>query len=189
MSDIEIALRPLTVGDLPNLPQIRPTYKTETIFVLEKDGVGCEIGWRLIERAHSFDKGTLYDFGPEQQAQIGERLARPDDTYQCAAFSGGRLVGLLDVEIQHWNNTALLWNLMIDLDYRRQGLGRRFWHRALNFARQAGVRAIMIETQNTNVAACKFYAEMSCRLIGLNEVFYTNDGQASEVALFWAYLL
>jgi ribosomal protein S18 acetylase RimI-like enzyme len=184
-----IELRPLTVDDLPNLPQIRPTYKTETTYVLEKTGAGCEVGWRLIERERPFDKGALYDFGPEQQAQIGARLARPDGAYQCVAVSDGRLVGLLDVEIQPWNNTALLWNLMIDLDYRRQGLGRRLWHRALNFARQAEARAIMIETQNTNVAACKFYAEMGCQLIGLNEVLYTNNGQESEVALFWAYLL
>jgi ribosomal protein S18 acetylase RimI-like enzyme len=76
---------------------------------------------------------------------------------------------------------------MIDLDYRRQGLGRRLWHRALGFARQAEVRAILIETQNTNVDACRFYAQMGCQLAGLNEIYYTNDGLHREVALFWAY--
>src|SRR5512143_3392569 len=106
MSDI--GLRPLTAADLPNLPQIRPTYRTDTIYAVEKSGSGCEVGWRLVERPHPFDKGTLYDFGPEQQAQIGERLMRPDDTYQTVAEIGGRLVGFVEVEIQHWNNTAWL---------------------------------------------------------------------------------
>lgn len=186
-----INLRPLTPEDIPNLPQIRPTYKSSSILEVERSGTGLEIGWRLVERdlPQPFDKGTLYDFDEIAQAEIRARLERPDDTYQRVAESSGLLVGFLDIELQSWNDTAFLWNLMIDLDYRGQGLGRRLWHRALDFARQSDVRAIMIETQNTNVPACRFYARMGCELIGINEVYYTNDGLATEVALFWAYRL
>jgi ribosomal protein S18 acetylase RimI-like enzyme len=186
-----INLRPLTPEDIPNLPQIRPTYKSSSILEVERSGTGLEIGWRLVERdlPQPFDKGTLYDFDEIAQAEIRARLERPDDTYQRVAESSGLLVGFLDIELQSWNDTAFLWNLMIDLDYRGQGLGRRLWHRALDFARQSDVRAIMIETQNTNVPACRFYARMGCELVGINEVYYTNDGSATEVALFWAYRL
>jgi ribosomal protein S18 acetylase RimI-like enzyme len=188
-----INLRPIEPDDIPNLPQIRPTYTSPTILGVEKSGNGLEIGWRLVERALSqpFDKGTLYDFDEVAQAEIRARLARPDDIYQRVAVdeATGQLVGLLEVEIQAWNNTALLWNLMIDLAYRGQGLGRRLWHRAVEFAHQSEVRAIMIETQNTNIHACKFYARMGCQLIGINELFYTNDGLNTEVALFWAFQL
>jgi GNAT superfamily N-acetyltransferase len=188
-----ISLRPLQPDDIPNLPQIRPTYTSPTILGLEKSGDGLEIGWRLVERAlpQPFDKGTLYDFDEVVQAEIRARLARPDETYQRVAVDEAtkRLIGLLEVEIQAWNDTAILWNLMIDLAYRGQGLGRRLWHRALEFAQQAEVRAIMIETQNTNVPACKFYARMGCQLIGINELYYTNDGLNTEIALFWAYPL
>ncbi len=186
-----INLRPLTPEDIPNLPQIRPTYKSSSILEVERSGTGLEIGWRLVERdlPQPFDKGTLYDFDEIAQAEIRARLERPDDTYQRVAESSGLLVGFLDIELQSWNDTAFLWNLMIDLDYRGQGLGRRLWHRALDFARQSDVRAIMIETQNTNVPACRFYARMGCELVGINEVYYTNDSSATEVALFWAYRL
>jgi ribosomal protein S18 acetylase RimI-like enzyme len=186
-----IALRPLSADDIPNLPQIRPTYQSATILEVERSGTGIEIGWRLIERElpRPFDKGALYDFDEKTQGEIQGRLARPDDTYQRVAEYSGRLVGLLDVEIQYWNNTALLWHLMIDLDYRGQGLGRRLWHRAVDFARQSEVRAIIVETQNTNVPACKFYARMGCQLVGIDETYYTNDGLQTEVALFWAYRL
>jgi ribosomal protein S18 acetylase RimI-like enzyme len=186
-----INLRPLTPEDIPNLPQIRPTYKSSSILEVERSGTGLEIGWRMVERdlPQPFDKGTLYDFDEIAQAEIRARLERPDDTYQRVAESSGLLVGFLDIELQSWNDTAFLWNLMIDLDYRGQGLGRRLWHRALDFARQSDVRAIMIETQNTNVPACRFYARMGCELVGINEVYYTNDGSVTEVALFWAYRL
>ncbi len=186
-----ITLRPLSADDIPNLPQIRPTYQSATVLDVERSGTGIEIGWRLVERElpHPFDKGTRYDFNEKTQGEILARLVRPDDTYQRVAEHNGRLVALLDMEIQDWNNTALLWHIMIDLDYRGQGLGRRLWHRALDFARQAAVRAIIAETQNTNVPACKFYARMGCQLVGINETYYTNDGLQTEVALFWAYRL
>lgn len=186
-----INLRPLTLDDIPNLPQIRPTYKTSRILEVEKSGTGLEIAWRLVERdlPQPFDKGTLQDFDERAQADIRARLERPDDAYQRVAESDDQLVGLLDIELQPWNDTAFLWNLMIDLDYRGQGLGRRLWHRGLEFARQSDVRAIMIETQNTNIVACKFYARMGCELVGINEAYYVNDGTTSEIALFWAYHL
>jgi GNAT superfamily N-acetyltransferase len=188
-----ISLRPLQPDDIPKLPQIRPTYTSPTILSVEKRGDGLEIGWQLVERTlpQPFDKGALYNFDEVAQNAIRQRMARPDENYQRVAVDEeiGRLVGLLEVEIHAWNDTAMLWNLMIDLAYRGQGLGRRLWHRAVDFARQAEVRAIMIETQNTNIPACKFYARMGCRLIGINELFYTNDGQNTEIALFWAYPL
>jgi ribosomal protein S18 acetylase RimI-like enzyme len=188
-----IPLRPLTAEDIPALAEIRPTYKSPTILVVEKQhpDEGLNVGWQLIERELPvpFDKGKLYDFTPEVQEEIRERLSRPDDTYQRVADFEGKLVGILDTEIHYWNNTVFIWNLMVDLDYRGHGLGRRLWHRARDFARESGSRAIMIETQNTNVAACKFYQRMGCQLVGLNELYYTNDGPNTEIALFWAYIL
>ncbi len=186
-----ITLRPLELNDIPTLPQIRPTYQSKTILAVERSGSGLEVGWQLVERElpEPFNKGTLYDFNEDEQETIRNRLLRPDDTYQRVAEFNGRLVGLVDAEIQYWNHTVVLWNLMIDLDYRRNGLGRRLWHRVLEFARQADIRAIQIETQNTNVPACRFYERMGCQLVGVHETYYTNDGLATEVALFWSYPL
>jgi streptothricin acetyltransferase len=186
-----IDLRTLELQDIPNLVQIRPTYITDTILVLARSGSGLEVGWQLVEKKlpEPFDKGTLYDFTKDEQDLVYSRLLRPDETYQRVAEYNGRLVGLVEVELQDWNNTAHLANIMIDLDYRGKGLGRRLWHRALDFARQSEVRGIMIETQNTNVAACRFYERMGCQLVGLNEMLYTNDGATTEIALFWYYPL
>ncbi|MBX3081443.1 MAG: GNAT family N-acetyltransferase [Anaerolineae bacterium] len=186
-----IEIRALTEADIEKLPSIRPTYKSNSILAVEHQGEGITRGWQLTERPlqQPFDKGTLYDFDEENQANIRERLLHPDDTYQRVADYEGLLVGLLDVEIHYWNNTLFVWNLMVDLDYRNNGIGRRLWHRARDFAKQIGVRAIMIETQNTNVAACRFYERMGCQIVGLNEALYDNAEGIEEIALFWAYLL
>ena len=187
----EITLRPLEAADMPNLGQIRATYKTPVILAVERSGTGLTVGWRLVEQTlpQPFDKGTLYDFDEHEQAAILQRLARPEETYQRVAELSGRLIGLVEVELQAWNDTAFLRNLRVDLDYRSRGIGRRLWHRAVDFARRADVRALMIETQNTNIAACNFYARMGCKLVGINDALYTNNGYETEIALFWAYFL
>lgn len=186
-----IVLRPLTADDIPNLPQIRPTYQSNTILTLERSGEGIEVGWQFIEQrlAKPYDKGILYNFNEGAQKEILARLLRPDVTYLRVAESNGQLVGIADAEILPWNNTVFLWNLMIDIAYRGQGLGRRLWHRVVEFARDAEVRAITIETQNTNVPACKFYLRMGCQLTGFNEALYSNDNPNREIALFWTYFM
>ncbi len=192
-----IEIRPLTLEDIPNLPEIRPTYRADTILSLERSGSGYLVSWRLSERrlAQPFDKGGLYDFTPEAQAGIRERLKRGTAAYQrVAVLNGTRRVGLLDMTWQAWNETAFIWNLMVDLDFRRQGIGRRLWHLAVRAARAWNARAITLETQQTNIDACRFYARMGCRLVGLDEGMYANptespDAPITEFALFWAYPL
>ncbi|MCS6872383.1 MAG: GNAT family N-acetyltransferase [Anaerolineae bacterium] len=192
-----IEIRPLTSEDIPNLPQIRPTYRTDTILAVERSGSGYLVSWRLTERRldKPFDKGGLYDFTPEMQASIRERLKRGESAYQRVAVANStRLVGLLDMTWQAWNQTAYIWNLMVDLDFRRRGIGRRLWHLAVRAAQSWNARAITLETQQTNIAACRFYAQMGCRLVGLDESMYANvsespDALITEIALFWAYPL
>lgn len=192
-----IEIRPLTLEDIPKLPEIRPTYRTDTVLAVEREGEGYLVSWRLTERRleKPFDKGGLYDFTPETQAAIRKRLERGAAAYQrVAVLNAVRLVGLLDMVWQAWNETAFIWNLMIDLDFRRQGIGRRLWHLAVRAAREWRARAITLETQQTNIAACRFYAQMGCRLVGLDEAMYANPSNApnaplKEIALFWAYPL
>jgi ribosomal protein S18 acetylase RimI-like enzyme len=60
----------------------------------------------------------------------------------------------------------------------------------ISWARERGLRAILLETQTNNTPACRFYARLGFELIGINEIFYTNsDLERGEVALFWGYKL
>jgi ribosomal protein S18 acetylase RimI-like enzyme len=190
---IMITLRALTAEDIPNLAQIRTGFIASTVLHIERNGEGLETSWHLVEELLTvpFNRGDGYDFDEVTQEEVRERMQRAEqgDAYQRVADFEGRLIGLVEVEIQEWNNSAQLINLMVDADYRGQGLGRRLWHRAVDFARQSDVRAILVETQNTNVAACRFYARMGCQLSGLHESFYDADPDETpdEVALFWSY--
>ena len=187
----EVRIRPMTEQDIPRLAAIRPGFVSPTKLVVEKSGQGLEVGWRLVERLlpEPYDKGDGYDFDATERRNIQMRL-RQGDGLHLVAEAGGRLVGVLDVTPQDWNNTAWIWNLMLDTSARGQGLGRELFQRAVAWARRQGYRAVMLETQTNNVPACKFYARMGCQIEGIREAYYTNDDmERGEVAIFWIYRL
>lgn len=194
MTRPSVQLRAMTLEDIPRLQEIRPTYTTPTILALETSadsGAGLSALWRLVEVTPKkpFSKGDLYNFGPETQEEIRERLHSGKDAFEWVALDGDRLAGMVDAQFMNWNHTVFLWNLMVDLDYRRHGIGRQLWDLTVKYARRSGARAITLETQNTNLAACHFYLKMGCRLVGYHEVYYTNHWQDGEFALFFAYTL
>src|SRR5437870_3439656 len=55
-------------------------------------------------------------------------------------------------------DNALLWDLRVAPDWRRRGLGRALLTAAEETAREAGAQALDVETQDTNVPACRLYA-------------------------------
>lgn len=187
----EPTIRPLTEADIPRLAEIRPGFVSTTALRVERLGQGLEAGWRLVEYPlpQPFDKGHAYDFDANEQAAIRRRVRHGDGLHLVVEWRG-RIAGLLEVTPQEWNNTAWVWNLMLDQAIRRQGIGRELFARAITWARQAGYRALVFETQTNNVPACKFYLTLGCRLDGLRETLYHNDDLArGEVALFWTYPL
>lgn len=83
------------------------------------------------------------------------------------------------------DDLAVLWDLRIHPDYRGQGIGRQLFQRVVNWARARDCRQLKIETQNTNVRACRFYASMGCHLGAINRYGYQDPRVADEVMLFW----
>ncbi|MCZ7554699.1 MAG: GNAT family N-acetyltransferase, partial [Anaerolineales bacterium] len=144
----EPTIRPLTEADIPRLAEIRPGFASDTALRVERLGQGLEAGWRLVEYPlpEPFDKGHAYDFDANEQAAIRCRLRRGDGLH-LVVERRGRIAGLLEVTPQEWNNTAWVWNLMLDRAIRRQGIGRELFARAVTWARQAGYRALVFETQ------------------------------------------
>ncbi len=186
-------IRTLAPADVERLTQINSSFTSDSVLAVEKTGEGLEAGWRLVERPLDvpFEKGRAYDFSEEDLAR-SRRLQETGsrEALQLVAEDRGRLVGLLEIEREHWNNSGWVWNLIVDRDYRRRGLGRKFVRRAVEWGRKLGLRALILETQNNNVNACRFYQSVGFRLCGINDHYYTNNDLAKgEVAIFWVYEL
>jgi RimJ/RimL family protein N-acetyltransferase len=185
--------RPLTANDIPRLTEINPTFSADSVIQVARVGQAPWQGWHLQEvpLAHPFHKGDAYDFDAIERDNIAQRLGAGDGLLEVVEQAAtGRLVGCLDVEWEHWRRSAWIWNAMLDVSVRRQGLGRQMIERTIQWARAKELRAIFLETQSNNPPACHFYARLGFQLVGVNDLFYTNHDLANqEVALFWALTL
>jgi streptothricin acetyltransferase len=187
---VNASIRALTTADLPRLAQIDANYIADTLLVVDREQQGLDVTFRISERPRPFAyvKRDGYNVGPAYQQDLGERLARGQGLY-LAAEAAGQLVGFLDLELETWRPTASLQWVAIDRSWRGQGLGRTLIERAITWTKQRGLRALVLETQNTNIDACRFYQRLGFRLSGVQDLFYFDERVAEECALFWVYLV
>ena len=78
---------------------------------------------------------------------------------------------------------AVLWDFRVHPDHRGQGIGARLFDAAIGWAAGEGAKAMKVETQNTNVPACRFYASRGCELGAIDRFAY--PGLPEEVQLLW----
>ena len=75
---------------------------------------------------------------------------------------------------------AALWDIRVSPNARRQGVGSALFERVEAWAGLHGCRQLRIETQNTNVQACRVYERQGCqlRVIRLRSVSAASGGSA-----------
>jgi ribosomal protein S18 acetylase RimI-like enzyme len=108
-----------------------------------------------------------------------------------AAYRDGRRVGGAvvitkrpDIDMMEGrDDVALLWDIRVIPDMRGQGVGSALLNAAESRAVSRNAKLMKIETQNTNVPACRFYARHGFTLGGINREAY--PGLPDEVQLLW----
>jgi ribosomal protein S18 acetylase RimI-like enzyme len=78
---------------------------------------------------------------------------------------------------------AVLWDIRVHPNYRKHQVGTQLFHEAMNWAKSQGCTELKVETQQVNVAACKFYKKMGCELRDVRENQYS--ALPEEIQLLW----
>jgi len=86
--------------------------------------------------------------------------------------------------LQNRCDLAVLWDIRVAPGYRGQGMGRQLFEAATSWAQSRRCLEMQIETQNINVAACRFYQSMGCTLIRITRDAY--DDCPGEHQLIWS---
>ncbi len=183
-------VRPLIPSDIPRLAEIDAEFESSHYLAVEKITEGLSVAWRLTEQPLDPPFASSdYGLDERQRQEVAARLSAADGLYLVVEREK-RLLALLDVERERWRDTAMVWNILIDRRHRRQGLGAELMHRAVAWGRKNRLRALTLETQTNNHAACRFYQKFGFRLCGIDDHFYSNDDiGVKEVAIFWWYEL
>ena len=101
------------------------------------------------------------------------------------AYADGRIAGQIILH-RHWNAFAWVEGIGVDKSFRRLGIGRALVRRGEEWARKQGLPGIMLETQDNNVGACRFYSSCGFVLKGFDTGLYGESEQyRDEIALFW----
>lgn len=78
---------------------------------------------------------------------------------------------------------AVLWDIRISPEARGQGVGSALFEQVEAWARRRGCRRLKIETQNTNIGACRFYERQGCQLRAIDRAAYPD--LPHEIQLLW----
>ena len=126
--------------------------------------------------------------GPAHWAQTfdvsnwGFLVARDGDTRV-----GGAVIAFDTADVDMLDgrrDLVVVWDLRVQTNHRGTGAGTTLWHAAEEWARARACRHLKVETQNINVAACRFYARMGCILGAVDRFGYYPD-LPDEIELLW----
>jgi len=108
-----------------------------------------------------------------------------------SAFDGKRRIGGATIAwnspeinmLEGWRDLACLWDLRVHPEYRQRGVGHQLFSYTLKWSKERRCRRLLVETQNINVPACRFYARQGCELGAINR--YAYDASLNETQLLW----
>ena len=177
--------KPLEIDHIPRLADIRADYISEMCIRVSRTGESGEIGFSLNTESlrEPFRSQGLSIVRQRDREEILSRMGAK--SLQLVAQDNGRLVALLDAAVESWRRVLKVWNILVDQDCRRQGIGTELLRRASEFAEEKRCRAISLEAQATNWPALNFYLSAGFQVCGVDDHHYTNrDLERKEVALF-----
>lgn len=174
----DLIIRPLRWPD-----DSRPILKIDTRFETHSvyDVLVQTDGFQLQERKLAEPLSKRYELDDELDTL-------PAFEQVLVVESAGKLVGLAGFKLERWNRRANLVHFYLDAECRGLGIGRALMQATLQAARNSGMRALWLETQNVNFAAIQFYRRMGFRLCGLDTSLYDPQLIPGEIALYFAYV-
>ena len=168
-ADISIAFEVREVLDVTTNPdgafQLTPRRLPRS-YVKDYDAVG-ESPARWAER---FDLSRWAFFSAFRDEHCVGRAAIVTDTPSLTMLEGRK-------------DLALLWDIRVVPTARRGGIGSALFDAAVAWALLRGCIQLKVETQNINVAACRFYARQRCALRAAHRDVYPE--LPDEIQLLW----
>ena len=88
---------------------------------------------------------------------------------------------------KYWNENAYVNDICVAKSYRNKGIGFQLMDKAVEWTKMKNLKGIMLETQDVNIAACKFYKKYGFILGGVDTMLYSHFKIAEQKAMFWYY--
>jgi GNAT superfamily N-acetyltransferase len=175
---------------LPEYARIPSAFESTQVFDVTPAGAGAaafELSARCTSAPFRKDYDQVSGEGPAfwpQQFDVsnwGFFLARMAGELVGAAAIACNTPGVDMLEGR--SDLAFLWDIRVAPEAQRTGVGSQLFRAAEAWARERGCTELMIETQNNNVPACRFYSSKGCTLKAAIPSAYPKF--PDEIQLLW----
>ena len=181
------------VGDalehLPAHERISIAFEVRSVLELTVADGGLG-GFVLHERELAAPYVKDYDSSGRRPSDWGKEFDTSNWALHSAWIDGRRAGGIVVAfrtegvdMLERCNDLAVVWDLRVAPDARGRGVGSALFAAAEVWAKAQGCTQLKVETQNVNVAACRFYVRRGCTLGGMHRFAYPQLPQ--EVQLLW----
>lgn len=179
---MNLLIRELEADDLDNLPEIDDSFIVNSRLIFSLSKINKQIEY-TVEDVPSYEKSYLQDQYDDELAYT-EYINNPEQVIYIAILQD-QIIGVMVLK-KNWNHYAYIEDIKVDKKYRSLGVGRRLIEQATQWAKESNMPGIMLETQNNNVAACRFYEKCGFVIGGLDFLVYRGIHEESdEVAMYW----
>ena len=188
-ADVRIEIRQETIAELAWYASIPIAFDVSEVFEVttESDASQFALATRRVADGYVKDYDAVGDGGPVQWSR---RFDLSKWAFFAAFIDGKRVGGAtmaydtpgLDM-LEGRGDLAVLWDIRVAPSSRRHGVGTALFGTAVTWASDAGARQLKVETQNINVAACRFYARNGCILRAVRPGVYPEF--PAEIQLLW----
>ncbi|MCQ6333917.1 MULTISPECIES: streptothricin N-acetyltransferase SatA [Bacillus cereus group] len=180
---MNLVIRELETNDLDNLPEIDDSFIVTARLILSFSKVNRHIAY-TVEDVPSYEKSYLQNQDDNEELAYNEYINKPNQVIYIALLHN-QIIGLMVLK-KNWNHYAYIEDITVDKKYRTIGVGKRLVDQAKQWAKNGNMPGIMLETQNNNVAACKFYEKCGFVIGGFDFLVYKGlDIENDEVAIYW----
>lgn len=192
----QVEVRAVEMSDAPALHALDYSFETDRIYTLhvqsnfeQGDQSNGQPAFAFELRELVVDLPLYKDYRAYQRTleAVEDRLAGAQGGY--VALADGQVAGVILLNIEEWRSVARIEDIIVGRLFRRYGIGSLLLNCAADWARNHGCHAILLETQNINYPAIRFYLRNGLQVWGISQHFYPPGPEEHEVAIFMGKML
>lgn len=179
-------IRPVRPSDLDALYDIDGTVESSEYLHLDRTGDGFDVAWKLGARPLRERRHLPNRLDDERRFLLKQIASGADEGVVLVAEHDDVPVALLLAQVQPAYGTLHVYDVRVDYDLRRQGLGTAMMFQVIAQSREQGLRAVAAESTTDNMPAARFLLKCGFDLAGLDAQRLTNHDLVKEaVTLTW----
>lgn len=179
-------IRPVRPADLDRLIDIDGTIESHQYLHVDKAGEGLDGMWKIEERPLRQKRMERNQPTDEMQFLLKQVVTGVEEGIALLAEHEQVNVALLVAKQEPQYGTLRVFDLRVDYEHRRQGVGSAMIYQVIAEARNRELRAVAAETRTDNFPAAQFLSKCGFDLAGLDARRHSNHDLVKEaVALFW----